>query len=132
MSDKRALDDVTAAFFGAFDNRQGPPDVDVLYDLFVPRAIIARNVGAIAEFYDVRSFVEPRRALLTEASLRDFCEEEISERTDIFGNIAQRFSRYKKSGTANGEPFEGSGTKSIQFVRTAGGWRIASLVWDDD
>lgn len=132
MSDKRAIDDVTAEFFRAFDNRSGPPDVDVLYRLFAPLAIIVKNVGGTTEFYDVRGFVEPRRTVLTDGSIRDFSEEEVSERTDIFGHIAQRFCRYKKSGVANGEPFQGAGGKSIQFVRTPEGWRIASLVWDDE
>lgn len=132
MSDKRAIDDVTETFFRAFDNREGSPNVDSLYELFAPHATIIKAVGGIAESYDVRSFVEPRRTILTDGSIRDFCEEEVSERTDIFGNIAQRFSRYEKSGVANGERFEGSGSKSIQFIRTSAGWRIASLVWDDD
>lgn len=132
LSDKRAIDELTATFFRAFDNRHAPPEVDVLYRLFAPGAIVVKNVGGTPEVYDVRGFVEPRRAILTDGSIDDFSEEEVSERTDIFGNIAQRFSRYKKSGTAHGERFEGGGAKSIQFVRGPEGWRIASLVWDDE
>jgi hypothetical protein len=72
----------------------------------------------------------PRRALLTDGSLIDFSEEETSERTDIFGNIAQRFS-YKKSWKQQSVSFSDGGTNSFQFVRTSMGWKIASVVWDD-
>jgi ribosomal-protein-serine acetyltransferase len=82
--------------------------------------------------YDVNGFVEPRRTLLTDGSLADFSEEETLERTEVFGNIAQRFSCYKKSWRAQTMSFSGSGTNSFQFVRTAAGWKIASVVWDDN
>lgn len=131
--DKLAIDEVAAAFFGAFANRDGEAaDVDRLYRLFIPEAVIIKNLGKSPEVYDVAGFVEPRRALLGEGSLKDFSEEEASEETTIFGNIAQRFSRYTKSWVASGKPFRGSGAKSLQFVRTGEGWRIASLVWDDE
>jgi len=130
--DKQAIDEVAAAFFNAFGNRDGAfPDVDSLYRLFIPEALIVKNVGGIPEIYDVVGFVEPRRVLLTGGSLINFSEEEIFERTEIFGNIAHRFSHYRKSWTASGEMLAGQGAKTIQLVRTPTGWRIASLAWDD-
>lgn len=131
-SDKRQIDELTARFFRAFDNRDGAPACDVLYQCFAPWALVVKNIGGAPEVYDVATFVEPRRAILTDGSMTDFSEWEVSGRTEIFGNIAQRFSRYAKSGTSRGESFEGGGTKSIQFVRLAGEWRITSLVWDDE
>ena len=132
-TDRRAIDELTGAFFRAFTNRSGTlPNVDSLYELFIPEAIIIKNVGGTPVVYDVKSFVEPRRSLLTDGSLVDFCEKETSERTEIFGNIAQRFSCYTKTWTAQDKSFAGGGTKSIQFVRTRAGWKIASLVWDDN
>lgn len=133
QADKHAIDEVTAAFFNAFTNRGGAqPDVDVLYRLFIPEAVIVKTVGGSPVVYDVASFVEPRRTILTDGSLTDFREEETSEQTEVFGNIAQRFSRYSKSWVVSGERFAGAGTKSINFVRTPAGWKIASLVWDDE
>ncbi len=131
--DEIAIDDLTAVFFSAFTNRGGAmPNVDSLYEVFIPEARIVKNIDGSPEIYDVAGFIEPRRAVLTDGSLQDFSEEEFSANTVIFGNIAQRFSRYRKSWTAGGEKFEGGGAKSIQFVRTPQGWRIASLVWDDE
>jgi hypothetical protein len=132
-TDRCAIDELTRAFFGAFTNTGGMvPKLDLLYELFIPEAIIIKNIKAVPVVYDVNGFVEPRRALLTDGSLADFCEEESSERTDIFRNIAQRFSCYKKSWIAQETNFSGSGTNSFQFVRTSAGWKIASVIWDDN
>lgn len=130
--DERAIDELTGQFFDAFTNcGDAAPDVDRLYRLFAPDARIIKNVGAQPQVYDVAAFVEPRRAILTDGSLVDFCEKEISAKTEIFGNIAHRFSRYRKSWIAAGERCDGEGAKSLQFVRTPEGWKITSLIWDD-
>lgn len=126
------IDALTAAFFDAFTNAGGvPPNIDVLYDLFIPEAIIVKNVGAVNAVLDVAGFVEPRREILSNGSLTNFREWEVSATTEIFGGIAHRFSRYEKSWIAQGESNTGAGAKSIQFVRTPAGWKIASLMWDD-
>ena len=48
------------------------------------------------------------------------------------GNIAQRISYYHKSGELSGEPFEGRAVKMIHFVNTSDGWKMSSLIWDDE
>ena len=132
-SDKALLEELTRRFFNAFTNRGGVhPDVDCLYELFVPEAQIIKMTGGIPVRYGVRDFIEPRRAILTDGTLIDFCEAESFETTEIFGNIAQRFSRYIKSWAQDGRHFSGGGVKSIQFIRTSGQWRIFSLAWDDE
>ena len=131
-SDKEAIDEIAGAFFGAFANGSGTPEsIDVLYDIFIPEAIVVKNVGGTTEVLSVSGFVEPRRAILSDGSLQDFREYEVCEKTDIFANIGQRFSRYEKSWSASGRSFSGSGVKSLQFVRTSRGWKISGLVWDD-
>jgi hypothetical protein len=133
VKDKQILDELTVRFFNAFTNRGGTlPDADCLYELFVPEAKIVNMAGDMPTVYSVREFIEPRRAMLTDGTLTDFCEEEVSETTDIFRNIAQRFSHYKKSWSQGGEQRSGGGAKSIQFIRTPNGWKIFSLSWDDD
>ncbi|MEU7064604.1 nuclear transport factor 2 family protein [Streptomyces sp. NPDC046161] len=131
MSHKPELDALTADFFGAFDNRDGKAaDVDRLRRLFLPGGVIVKT-GPDFTVYTVEEFIEPRRRLLAEGRLVDFTEWETSERTEIQGDIASRFGDYRKSGILDGAPFEGSGTKTLQFVRTPEGWRIAALSWHD-
>ncbi|MBC5815706.1 MAG: DUF4440 domain-containing protein, partial [Candidatus Eremiobacteraeota bacterium] len=77
-------------------------------------------------------FIEPRRAALTDGSLIDFREKEVFEKTEIYGNIAQRFSCHEKSWKVSDEKFQGRGAKVIQYIRTPAGWKISSLAWDDE
>lgn len=128
---KSEIDAVTADFFGAFDNRGGrAADVDRIRRLTLPGAVITAT-GPSCTVYTVEEFIEPRRRLLSDGRLVEFSEWETSERTQIAGGIACRFGEYRKSGILNGEPFEGGGTKTIQFVRTPDGWRIAAFAWYD-
>ncbi|GAA3129499.1 hypothetical protein JOF29_007281 [Kribbella aluminosa] len=128
---KGEIDRVTAEFFGAFDNRGGRvAEVDRIRRLVLPAGVI---VCTRPEFtvYGVEDFIEPRQRLLSDGRLTEFSEWEVSERTDIDGDLATRCSDYQKSGTLDGRPYEGTGTKTIQFVRSPDGWRISALAWYD-
>ncbi|GHI01949.1 hypothetical protein AQI88_17410 [Streptomyces cellostaticus] len=128
---KIEIDAVTAEFFGAFDNRDGKAaDVERLRRLVLPGGVIVMT-GPDFTVYTVEEFIEPRRRMLADGRLVAFSEWETSERTQIVGDIASRVAEYRKSGILNGEPFEGGGTKTIQFVRTPDGWRISALAWYD-
>ncbi|MFF4574502.1 DUF4440 domain-containing protein [Streptomyces sp. NPDC001410] len=128
---KIEIDAVTAEFFGAFDNRGGrPADVARIRRLVLPSGVIVMT-GPDFTVYTVDEFIEPRRQLLSDGRLVEFSEWETSERTEIVGDIASRVSEYRKSGIMSGEPYEGGGTKTLQFVRTPDGWRIAALAWFD-
>ncbi|MER6244303.1 DUF4440 domain-containing protein [Streptomyces griseorubiginosus] len=128
---KSEIDAVTAEFFGAFDNRGGrAADVGRVRRLVLPEGVIVKT-GPEYTVYTVEGFIEPRLRLLTEGRLVEFSEWETSDRTDIVGDIASRVGTYRKSGILDGEPFDGGGTKTIQFVRTPQGWRIAALAWYD-
>ncbi|MFJ4313798.1 DUF4440 domain-containing protein [Streptomyces lavendulae] len=128
---KTEIDALTAEFFAAFDNRDGGgADVARLRRLVLPGGVIVKT-GPEFSAYTLEEFIEPRERLLKDGRLVGFSEWEVSERTEIEGDIASRFGEYRKSGTLDGEPFEGGGTKTIQFVRTPQGWRIAAFSWYD-
>jgi hypothetical protein len=55
--------------------------------------------------YDVDGFIAPRRTLLTGGTLQEFRQWEVSGRTDVPGDVAQRFSRYAKAGVQGQTPF---------------------------
>ncbi|MFJ1677305.1 MULTISPECIES: GNAT family N-acetyltransferase [unclassified Streptomyces] len=129
---KAELDELMHAFLGAFTNTGGTrPNVDVVREVFIPQGTIIQNVGAEPVIYDLDAFIEPRQKILTDGTLTEFSEWEVTERTEIFGSVAHRFSEYRKSGFLNGEWFEGSGRKTVQFVRTPAGWKMSSMAWDD-
>lgn len=131
--DKDNIDKLTALFFNSFTNKEGlKPNVSGLHQLFIPKGMIIKNTGSTPEIYNLEQFIEPREKLLNEGLLIDFKEEEISERTEIFGNIAHRFSLYQKSGVLSGVAFEAKGMKTIQFIKTQDGWKISAVAWDDE
>jgi len=130
---KREIDRLVRSFFALFSNRGGVvPELNAIFDLFVPRGIISKCVAVPPEVSTLEEFIAPRRELLSSASLREFYEVETSESTLILGHVAQRVSGYTKSGVLNGLPFSTRGMKLFQFVQVADGWRIASVAWDDE
>ena len=131
VADRVAIDALAKAFFAVFCNVHGPADLSRLAGLCLPQARIVKAVGAVPESDDLAGFIAPRRALLDGGRLTGFSEHEVESRTDVFGNVAQRWSRYRKCGVLDGVRFEGEGWKSLQCVRTPQGWRIAAVAWDD-
>ncbi|MFE6866217.1 nuclear transport factor 2 family protein [Kitasatospora sp. NPDC057692] len=128
---KTEIDQLTAEFFGAFDNRGGRgADVAAIRRLMLPQGVIVSTAPTFT-VYSVEEFIEPRERLLNDGRLVGFSEWETSERTEIAGDIASRIGEYRKSGTLDGQPYEGGGTKTFQFVRTPEGWRIAAFSWYD-
>lgn len=131
MDDKTSIDELTAAFFRSFSNGSGSVDLEPMTQLFIPQALIVKTCGLNPEIYNLQQFTEPRKRLLNDGSVVGFEEHETSGRTEIFGHIAHRLSPYEKSWVANGERCTGGGVKTIQFIKTAAGWKISALAWDD-
>lgn len=107
-------------------------DLSAINQLFIPEGLIIKSIDSTLEIYNLQQFIEPRERMLNEGILINFKEEELFEKTEIFGNIAHRFSLYKKSGIMSGKAFETKGMKTIQFIKTPNGWKISSLAWDDE
>ena len=132
--DRAQIDSLVRRFLAAFTNRDGAiPTLAALPHLFALDATIrvADALGTVTST-DLHGFVAPRAELLLRGRLVEFEEHETGHRTDIAGAAAQRWLRYAKRGTLDGRPHGGTGTKMLQFVRTARDWKIASLLWSDD
>ncbi|MGW5188074.1 hypothetical protein ACWEOO_02375 [Kribbella sp. NPDC004138] len=129
---KAELDELMRTFLGAFTNTGGRhPDVQAVREVFIPEGIIIANVGAGPIIYTLDTFIEPRERMLTDGTLTEFSEWEVSEQTEICGTIGHRLSEYRKSGFRDGEPFEGTGYKTTQFIHTPAGWKMTSMAWFD-
>lgn len=78
------LDRLMGVFVGAFTNTGGTrPDLGVIREVFVPQGRIIANVGAEPVVYDLDAFIEPRQRMLTDGTLTEFSEHEVSARTEI-------------------------------------------------
>lgn len=129
MTELSALMD---AFFDAVSFDSGPPRYERLHELFIADGKLIKNTTEVPEISSVGEFIAPRRELVASGKLASFRELETAEITEVFGQVAHRFSTYSKAGVLDGEPFEGRGMISTQFIKTPDGWRIASMAWDDE
>lgn len=131
--DRAEIDRLMGLFMDSFTNTGGRcADLRIIRELFVPEGRIISNVGNDPVVMDLDAFVEPRQKMLTDGTLTEFSEWEVSGRTEIFGSVAHRFTEYRKSGVRDGARFEGHGHKTTQFLRTRAGWRMSSMAWDDE
>src|SRR6476646_6732673 len=130
---KHELDRLMAEFFRAVSFSPGErPRYDDIYRLFIESGLLIKNSLATPEISGVRQIIEPRQAAYSAGELTSFHEVELSEITEIFGNVAQRFSAYAKSGITNGLPFAARGMIATQFIRTPAGWKMSAMAWDDE
>jgi len=133
MNDKGEIDQLIKQFFQVFTNKDGQsPDWNAVHQTCILEVLIIKKVGLSQEVYNLDSFIAPRKLILSDGSLVDFEENEIKEETTIIGSIAQRASVYEKSGTLNGNTFRQQGNKLFQLTKTKVGWRICSLIWEDE
>ena len=131
--DKANIDELIKQFFGIFNNKdKSVHDWDLIFRICIPESIILKKNGLEQTIYNLKDFIEPRKTILTDGTLSDFEETEIDEQTTISNNIAQRQSRYQKTGYLNTQHFSELGTKLFHLIRTAAGWQISSVIWEDD
>ena len=124
---------LTDGFFHTVSFKAGEkPSYGKLHELFIGPGLLIKNSGVEPEISTVREFIEPRQASVDAGELTRFHEAEIAETTEVFGNVAHRFSAYVKSGTLKGASFEARGMISTQFILTPIGWRMSSMAWDDE
>ena len=126
---KALIDDFFQAV--SFDTGQSPAYARIR-ELFIDDGKLIRNSAELPEISSVDDFIAARERAFGSGALTSFEEVEIAETTEVFGNVAHRFSTYTKRGTMHGEEIEGAGVISTQLVRTPAGWKISSMAWDDE
>lgn len=130
---KSELDRLTSDFFRCVSFKEGEmPTYTDVYELFIDSGLLIKNSLASPEISTIKQFIEPRQKTVDSGALTSFNEVETAEVTEIFGNVAHRFSTYEKSGTMNGVPFEARGMISTQFIVTPSGWKMSAMAWDDE
>ena len=127
-----ALAALMVDFFAAVSFRPGNrPAYNRLQTLFAPTCRFLNASVDPPELVDLAGFIGPRQRSVDACELTAFEEVETTATTNVFGNIAQRWSAYTKRGTRRGQDFSARGFVSTQFVLLDGAWRITSMAWDD-
>ncbi len=131
--DRAALEDLMGRFLRAVSFAEGErPHYEDLHELFADGARLIKNSADTPEISTVDEFIAPRQATVDSGELTAFEEVEVAEITEIFGNVAHRFSTYEKRGSLGGAAIDARGAISTQFIRTPEGWRMSSMAWDDE
>ena len=142
--DAAKIADLTKRLYQAvtFEKGQHPP-LDSIRTMFLKNGQIINNTGPKPAIFTVNSFISAAKKQFKtgleavkkqpekKATLA-FSEKEIAAKTDIFGQIAQRFSTYSASFTPDDPNSYAKGINSIQFVKVNGEWKVASLIWNDE
>jgi hypothetical protein len=124
---------VIADFFAAVSFEPGGrPTYDRLQTLVAPACRFVNASADPPELADLAGFIAPRQRSVDACELTAFEEIETTADTNVFGNVAQRWSAYTKRGTRRGRDFSAQGFVSTQFVLIDGAWRITSMAWDDE
>jgi hypothetical protein len=132
MKDLEAIDLLTRNLYAAISfGAGGKPDLSGLRSLFLPPGNLINNNEENPLVWDLEAFVEIYRHQIATGAVASFAEEEITGRTEIFGNIAHRFSSYQARVQAGDSEAVILGINSIQFLKTGGVWRVVSIVWND-
>jgi hypothetical protein len=133
VNDQAELEMLVGRFLRAVSFREGDqPAYGELHELFVEGARLIKNSSAVPEISTVDEFIRSRQAPVDSGALTWFQEVELAHITEIFGNVAHRFSTYGKRGTMDGAAIDVRGAISTQFIRTPSGWRMSSMAWDDE
>ncbi|WP_185151659.1 GNAT family N-acetyltransferase [Chryseobacterium sp. SN22] len=119
-------------FYSIFSNVFREPEFEVINEICSPSSNIIKKSADGAEVYDLESFINPWKRILTDGTLTEFSEWETGEETRIVGTIAQRYSKYCKKGLLNGKYFEASGHKMFQLMKDHGVWKIVHMAWEDE
>lgn len=119
-------------FYNIFSNAFRQPGFDQIYQFCSPSASIIKKSAEGAEIYNLKTFIDPRKKILTDGTLTEFSEWETGEETRVMGTIAQRYSKYYKKGLLHGKYFEASGRKMFQLMKENGSWKIVHMIWEDE
>jgi hypothetical protein len=133
MNDREAIDLLTADLYTAISFRPGEePNLEKLKGLFLLPGILINNNGETPVVWDVAAFSETYRQQLAAGAVHSFMEEEITDRTELFGTVAHRFSTYQARLRGRQSDAVIQGINSIQFLKTGGSWRVVSILWNDE
>jgi RimJ/RimL family protein N-acetyltransferase len=132
-ADRILVTGITKSFFSAFTNKGNePPNLDLLKEICIPEVLITNKNKSNADVFNLSSFINTRKKLLTDGTLMEFEEKEIYEETRIVNGIGVRFSEYEKKGIVYRQRFKMKGNKLFQFVKVKQSWKISSILWEDN
>jgi hypothetical protein len=133
VEDESSLEQLMTHFLRAVSFQPGErPAYGDLHELFVEQGKLIKTSSGAPEISTVDEFIRPRQEAVERGALQWFQEVEVAAITEIFGDVAHRFSTYEKRGLLDDAAIEARGAISTQFIRTPDDWRMTAMAWDDE
>ncbi|HTL09023.1 MAG TPA: hypothetical protein VL307_12215 [Chitinophagaceae bacterium] len=131
--DYEAITACTQRFYQYLNFSNGNTDaIDSIKEVCSLNASIIANFAGKPQQWTVTSFIEFLKEAVRKQNISRRQETELFEKTDLFGNIAQRFSTYSIQFTTTDKVEQRRGINAIQFVKVNGQWLISALLWDTE
>lgn len=134
MGDRDTPTSVVVASYAAISGPAGTPrDFERLRALCLPDVrfvMVSRGPDGAASVQTL-NFDEFAKGFGDFLQGRAFYEREVRQQVEGFAEVATVISTYESAGALAGAPFA-RGLNSYQLVRTGDGWRIQSLLWEDE
>ncbi len=132
--DIRRITTTLDALYAMISGPAGPRDWSRQSEIFHPQCRqIRTGVDADGEpwfkMFDPQQYRAEADAVFAGQS---FYEVETSRVIRVFGNIAHVWSAYEAKTNPDDTVPERRGINSIQLYRDAAGWRVISMIWDNE
>ena len=135
MTDEQAIGAVVDEMYDMISGPAGPRDWSRQANCFLPDALQMRTwVDDDGRPAMLAMGPDDYAANVTPFFMaNDFYEVETGRRIDLFGNMAHVWSNYEARTSPDAADVERRGINSIQLFRHPDlGWRIASMIWDNE
>uniref|UniRef100_A0AAU6WN33 Uncharacterized protein n=1 Tax=Chryseobacterium endophyticum TaxID=1854762 RepID=A0AAU6WN33_9FLAO len=123
-TDEMLIGNCVHDFYHIFSNNIRQPDFDKIHEVCSLSASIIKKSTECTEVYDLKAFIDPRKKILTDGTLTEFSEWETGEETRITGNIAQRYSTYRKKACFAGNILKLRAVKCFSLSKKAASGRL--------
>ncbi len=131
-ADSDSLETITRAVYDTISGPAGPRDWAHFRSLFIEggRLISMRTANGVStpNVMTPDDYAQRAGASFEKTA---FYEVETARRVEVFGTIAHVFSTYESRRAPGEKPFA-RGINSFQLVKTAQGWKVATILWDSE
>ena len=133
VNDDQAINECIQQFYRYLNfNNGNTASMDSLPRVCTSNASIIANFTGKPMQWTVISFIAFMKESVSKQSIIARQETELFERTDVFGNIAQRFSTYSIQFTTKDKVEQRRGINAIQLLKVEGQWLISAIIWDTE
>ena len=131
--DIQEIDHLTEHFYQSISfSKDRYPNYDMLKELFYGSGKIITNNAEQPLDFTIDSFSQTLMFQIESGNATYFSQQEISDTTEIYGNLAQRISVYEHSHLDDPKQKWKRGVNYIQFLKSKGVWLIISMIWQDE